>query len=210
MPRARKSELDSFVVSGIECGVPDEIRSPTQRELSITDIAAIVRDAIGAEVDRGEELTGGGFATVWWAVLADGRQVAVKVGPAAGARLLAYEKGLLIAEAEYFRLVGDRAPVPTVLFESDDVLISTMLPGRALTEIPAEQAAPIRTELGRAVARIHEVTGTRFGYTGGRVSEATCRSPASPCRPPRSPRSPRRTWSTSTCGTATSSLPGEG
>jgi hypothetical protein len=91
---------------GVECGV----RSPTQCDLGVADIAALVRTGLGAGVTDAAELTGGGFATVWRASLTDGRDVVVKVGPAPGARLLGYEDGLIAAEAEYFRLVGDRAP----------------------------------------------------------------------------------------------------
>jgi aminoglycoside phosphotransferase (APT) family kinase protein len=152
---------------GVECGV----RSPTQRDLAVADIAALVRTGLGAGLTDAAELTGGGFATVWRASLADGREVVVKVGPVPGARLLGYERGLVAAEAEYFRLVGDRAPVPAVLAAGDDWLITTFLPGVPLTEVTdPEQAAGVRAELGAAVARVHEVTGPRFGYTGDRPS----------------------------------------
>ncbi|MCA2216444.1 phosphotransferase family protein [Jidongwangia harbinensis] len=149
------------------------MRSPTQRDLQVDDIAAIVRDGLGAALTGAAELSGGGFATVWRASLTDGRDVVVKVGPPPRARLLGYERGLVAAEAAYFRLVGERAPVPAVLAERDDWLITTFLPGRTLTEVtdPAE-ADPVRSQLGAAVARIHEITGPRFGYTGDRPSGA--------------------------------------
>lgn len=116
------------------------------------------------------ELGGGTFAAVWRVTLADGREVVVKVGPPPAARLLAYEKGLIPAEAEYFRLVGDRAPgvpVPSVLAASDDWIITTLVPGRPLTEGDAPRA---RTELGAAIAAVHEISGPCFGYTGDRPS----------------------------------------
>jgi aminoglycoside phosphotransferase (APT) family kinase protein len=149
------------------------VRSPTQRDLHRTDIAALVQTGLNATVADAAELTGGGFATVWSASLTDGREVVVKVGPAPDARLLGYERGLIAAEADYFRLVGDRAPVPEVLAQDDDWLITTLLPGRPLTEVTdPDQAGPVRTQLGAAVARIHEITGRRFGYTGDRPSGA--------------------------------------
>ncbi|MGX6602970.1 phosphotransferase [Micromonosporaceae bacterium Da 78-11] len=149
-----------------------KVRSPTQRTLTTGDIAAVVAAGLGLGVDSAAELTGGGFATVWRATLTDGRDVVVKVGPPPSARLLAYEKGLIAAEAKYFRLVRARTaevPVPEVLAGTDDWLITTLLPGRPLTEGDSPLA---RTGLGAATARVHAVTGDRFGYSGGRSSGA--------------------------------------
>jgi fructosamine-3-kinase len=145
------------------------MRSPTQPALTGAEIAGIVRTGLAAEVADAAELTGGGFATVWRATLTDGRQVVVKVGPPATARLLAYEKGLILAEAVYFGLVRAKAPVPEVLAGSADWIITTLLPGRPLTEADSPAA---RTQLGAAIARVHTITGDRFGYTGDRASGA--------------------------------------
>ncbi|MEU4688221.1 aminoglycoside phosphotransferase family protein [Actinoplanes sp. NPDC023714] len=151
------------------------MRSPTQRSLILDDVAAIVRSGLGSGVRDGAELTGGGFATVWRVTLDSGDQVVVKVGPPPQARLLGYEKNVLAAEAEYFRLVRERVPgvpVPLVLATSEAGaepawLITTLLPGRALTEGDSPQA---RRQLGAALARVHTVTGPHFGYTGDRPS----------------------------------------
>jgi fructosamine-3-kinase len=144
------------------------VRSPTQRELHIEDIAALIRRGLDSEVVNASELTGGGFAAVWRASLADGRDVVVKVGPPAEARLLGYERGLIAAEAEYFRLTAAAAPVPAVLAEGDGWLITSLLPGRPLTEV--DDDGPVREQLGAAVARIHQITGPHFGYTGDRAA----------------------------------------
>jgi fructosamine-3-kinase len=133
------------------------MRSPTQRSLSRSDIQNI----LGEPVLDAAELSGGGFATVWRATLADGRAVVVKVGPPPSARLLAYEQGLLRREAEYFGLVAGRAPVPSVLAATDDWIVTTWLPGRPLTEA---DSAPARFQLGAVVAAIHTLTGPHFGY----------------------------------------------
>lgn len=133
------------------------MRSPTQRTLTLSDI----QDILGEPVKDASELGGGGFATVWRATLAGGREVVVKVGPPPAARLLAYEEGLIRREAEYFRLVAGRAPVPEVLATADDWIVTTMLPGRPLTEADSPSA---RFELGAVVAGIHGITGPRFGY----------------------------------------------
>jgi fructosamine-3-kinase len=147
------------------------VRSPTQPVLSRAGVESVLTDGLGAvDIVDAAELSGGTFATVWRVALADGREVVVKVGPAPSARLLAYEKGLIPAEAEYFRLVRDRAPgvpVPSVLAVSDDWIITTLVPGRPLTD---EDAPRARVELGAAVAAVHEISGPHFGYTGDRPS----------------------------------------
>lgn len=147
------------------------MRSPTRPALSRSDVESVVTDGLGdADIVDATQLSGGTFAAVWRVALADGREVVVKVGPPPGARLLAYEKGLIPAEAEYFRLVRDRAPgvpVPSVLAAGDDWIITTLIPGRPLTD---EDAPRARSELGAAVAAVHEISGPRFGYTGDRPS----------------------------------------
>ena len=145
------------------------MRSPTQRDLDFSSIAALLAEAFEMNVSTAEELSGGGFAAVWRAGLADGRNVVVKVGPPPGARLLRYERGLIAAEAAYFRTVCDRAPgvpVPEVLHLADDWIVTTLLPGTSLTELP--DSPGVREELGTAIAGLHRITGPHFGYTGDR------------------------------------------
>ena len=157
------------------------MRSPTQPELEAGDIAALVREALGARtvVDEARELTGGTFASVWLVTLRDGRCVVVKVGPPPDTRLLGYERGLVAAEASYFRRVRSAAPgvpVPEVLHEGDGWLVTTLLPGRSLADLagtPTSGDAGVREELGAAVAVLHRITGEKFGYTGDRPSAAT-------------------------------------
>ncbi len=147
------------------------MRSPTQPVLSREDVESVLADGLGdVAVVEAAELGGGTFASVWRAVLADGREIVVKVGPPPGARLLAYEKGLIPAEAEYFRLVRDHAPgvpVPSVLAVHDDWIITTLVPGRPLTDRDSPRA---RVELGAAIAAVHEISGPHFGYPGDRPS----------------------------------------
>ncbi|MEV6846692.1 phosphotransferase [Actinoplanes sp. NPDC051411] len=159
------------------------MRSPTQRALSPADI----QDILGSPVVDAAELSGGGFAAVWRATLPDGRQVVVKVGPPPTARLLSYERGLLRREAEYFRLVADRAPVPSVLAASDDWIVTTLLPGRPLTSADSPRA---RSQLGAVVASVHRVTGPHFGYVSDPAVPPGPRShpESAPAAPPR-PRS---------------------
>jgi fructosamine-3-kinase len=146
------------------------MRSPTQPDLSEKDIAAIVMEGLGAGIIGAEELSGGTFAAVWRAAVADGRQVVVKVAPPASARMLRYEVGMIPSEAEYFAMVGEQVPgvpVPSVLAVQPSWIITSLLPGAPLSE---RESARARTEAGAAIRRVHTITGDRFGYTGDRAS----------------------------------------
>ncbi len=153
-------------------------RGPTQRDLSVDELAGYVRAALGpdAVVVAAAELTGGGFATVWRLTVRNGRHVrdvVLKVGPAPGTRLLSYEAGLAAAEADYYRRVPAGVPVPQVLGDGPDWLLVTHLPGVALSELGGQDTARARYATGAALARVHTVTGPRFGYPeprpGGRT-----------------------------------------
>ncbi|MFJ6166930.1 phosphotransferase family protein [Micromonospora orduensis] len=161
--------------------------SPTQRPLTTDDVAYLVRASFGprSRVVGAGPLTGGGYATVWWASLDDGSRVVLKVAPPAATPLLRYERGLCAAEARYFRLVAERAPrvpVPAVLHHGSDPaygewLVTAMLPGRSLSELSGHGVddGPARYDLGVALAALHGVTGDRFGYDSGRAGGATWR-----------------------------------
>lgn len=162
--------------------------SPTQRQLTAGDVAALARASFGprAAVVDAAPLTGGGFAAVWRVRLDDGRDTVLKVGPPPGVRLLSYEAGLIAAEAAYFRLVrhaGTPVPVPEVLhYGADrgvldgDWLFTGFLDGTSLTALPAgTDDAGARYDAGMAVARLHRLTGDRYGYTGDRAHGATWR-----------------------------------
>ncbi|MFF5202279.1 phosphotransferase family protein [Micromonospora parva] len=164
--------------------------SPTQQSLTSADVAYLVGASFGpgAGVRDAGPLTGGGYATVWWALLDDGRRVVLKLAPSAETPLLRYERGLCAAEDRYFRLVAERAPqvpVPAVLWHGTDPaygewLVTELLPGRSLFDLAEAGGAvddgPARYDLGVALAALHQVTGDRFGYDGGRASGATWRA----------------------------------
>jgi aminoglycoside phosphotransferase (APT) family kinase protein len=173
-------------------GSPESRLGPTQRDLTAAEAARIVRSSLGPrrEVVRATPLTGGGFATVWRADLDDDTSVVLKVGPPPDAPLLTYEADMVGAEAGYLRTVrrGEPSvPVPEVLYHGDDAdvingswLILRHLPGTALAELrddlPRDQQAAVRHELGQALARVHRIDGTMFGYPGpGRRQAATWR-----------------------------------
>ncbi|MFF5054823.1 phosphotransferase [Micromonospora sp. NPDC000663] len=161
--------------------------SPTQRPLTTDDVAYLVRASFGprSRVREAQPLTGGGYATVWWAALDDDRRVVLKVAPPAGTPLLRYEQGLCAAEARYFRLVAEevpQVPVPVVLHHGTDPaygewLVTSMLPGRSLHELSEHDVddSAVRYDLGVALAALHRITGDRFGYDGERAAGATWR-----------------------------------
>lgn len=160
--------------------------SPTQRRLAPGDIGALVRASFGprAAVADAAPLTGGGFAAVWRVRLDDGHDTVLKVGPPPGVRLLSYESDLLAAEATYFRLVRDAGvPVPRVLHHGTDSgvidgdwLFTGFLDGTALPTLPATaDDAGARYDAGAAIARVHRLTGDRYGYSGNRAHGTTWR-----------------------------------
>jgi aminoglycoside phosphotransferase (APT) family kinase protein len=173
-------------------GIVRRMPSPTQRSLVPDDVLALARASFGprAGVVDCAELPGGGFAAVWRVRLADGRTVVLKVAPPSAVPLLRYERDLVAAEAQYFRFVRERAgavPVPEVLHLGSDPsvldgdwLFTSHLPGIALPEQRAADStvddAAVRRDLGRAVARLHAVQGTRYGYPGGRPHGDTWRA----------------------------------
>jgi aminoglycoside phosphotransferase (APT) family kinase protein len=151
--------------------------SPTQRDVTVADIAALAREAFGpaTTVENAQPLSGGGFASVWRVDLADGRRTVVKIGPAADVPLLRYERDMVAAEAAYLAVVADAGlalPLPRLLRNGSDWLFATHLPGVPLNESPVEDG-PIRRELGAVMAKIHTLTGAIFGYTGERSSGDT-------------------------------------
>lgn len=147
-----------------------------------------MRTSFGGGVTAGDcaPLAGGLFAAVWSVTLDDGRQVVVKVAPARDIPVLAYEQGLMTAEAEYFQLACEHVPdvpVPEVLHHGNDNeldaewLVVSHLPGTPLpalrTAVPSLDDRGVRRDVGAALARLHTITGPHFGYSGNRAHAAT-------------------------------------
>ncbi|MFV2143776.1 phosphotransferase family protein [Isoptericola sp. G70] len=137
------------------------------------DQVAAVLAPVGDVLDV-EPLAGGLFATVLRAGLADGRQVVVKVTGADTTRLLRYEHGISGTEAAVYRLAHRAGlPVPAVLHVDGsrehvdgDVVVTEHLPGvlwDGLDLAPAD-SRQVRRSLGAVMARLHGITGDRFGY----------------------------------------------
>jgi aminoglycoside phosphotransferase (APT) family kinase protein len=154
-------------------------------------VARLVRASFGTGIHAVacSELPGGGFATVLRVDLSDGRTVVLKIAPPPDVPLLRYERGVIGAEARYLTLVHrelDGIAVPRLvaygrgpkIFDAEWIFTSH-LPGAALTAppgtLPQEQTDRVRADLGALLARVHTVTGRRFGYDGDRPHGDTWR-----------------------------------
>ena len=124
-------------------------------------------------------LTGGFFATTYAVDLADGTRVVVKTAPTATERLLTYELDLVRAEAAVYRRAAARPDLlmPRLLrFDASradlpgDVVVATFLDGTPWEQAgfgrvdDDPRAACAQHDLGALMARLHTVTGERFGY----------------------------------------------
>nr|WP_307865447.1 phosphotransferase [Streptomyces montanisoli] len=135
--------------------------------------AAGVADPAAARI---APLSGGTYNTVVRVSLADGREWVVKIPPPAGAPGMSYERGLLRGEATFYRAASAvGVPVPEVVHAVFDPappvvphLVMTARPGVPWPEQTAsmthDEERRLRHEVGREVARLHDVTGPGFGY----------------------------------------------
>ncbi|WP_333735574.1 phosphotransferase family protein [Streptomyces sp. IBSBF 2806] len=129
-----------------------------------------VLEAAGIPPDRLARLRplgGGTYNTVEELGLTDGSRYVLKVEPAAVG--LSHESRLLVGEAEFCRgaaEAGVAAPHAVVL--DGPCLLMTPCPGDPWDDsLTAAEQVALRTELGRQVARLHDVTGPGFGYPTG-------------------------------------------
>lgn len=130
--------------------------------------AALSRAGVAPPAET-QELAGGTFNTVLRLRLTDGMRLVLKAAPPAGATLMRYERGLLAAEALYYRLAAGLAPVPEVVLAEPDLLIMSELPGASVAEVRGNYSpdaiARLRHEIGGRLAALHTITGDGgFGY----------------------------------------------
>lgn len=114
-------------------------------------------------------LSGGTYNALEELTLADGSRYVLKVPPPPTVPALAYERQLLLSEAEFYRraaTVGVPAPSP-VGDPRDGHLLMTRCPGEPWADLAEGERGPLRRELGHLVARLHRVTGPGFGYPSG-------------------------------------------
>jgi fructosamine-3-kinase len=144
--------------------------------MSVDDVRAATFAALGVRAVEVAPTGGGTFGAVFRVRLEDAREVVLKAAPATGTRLLTYEADMVGAEAEYLRLAGPVAGVPTagLLAVDADHVFMTCLPGVPLPELPpGVDPDPVREQSGAAVARLHRVTGPHYGYSGHRPRGAS-------------------------------------
>jgi fructosamine-3-kinase len=136
--------------------------------------------AASADVADCRPLGGGTFNAVYLVTLADGTRLVVKLPPGPRVPLLRYERGIIGTEALYYELAarcaGVRVPALIAADASEPAggyLVMECCPGSPWPEVapaPAgEERAELRAEIGRQVARLHTMTGDRFGYPSGAV-----------------------------------------
>ena len=154
----------------------------TKASVTQDQVAAVVAPL--GEAVRVEPLSGGMFASVFAVDLAaptgsalpDGvpARVVVKVTGADTSRLLRYEHGILTTEDAAYRAAHAAGlPVPRVLHADltrehvdGDALVVTFLDGALWSgrELDDAATAVVRRGLGSFMARLHRITGDRFGY----------------------------------------------
>ncbi|WP_336724379.1 phosphotransferase family protein [Cellulosimicrobium cellulans] len=154
----------------------------TKASVTQDQVAAVVAP-LGDAV-RVEPLSGGMFASVFAVDLAatpgrplpDGvpARVVVKVTGADTSRLLRYEHGILTTEDAAYRAAHAAGlPVPRVLHADltrehvdGDALVVTFVDGTLWSgrELDDTATAVVRRGLGTYMARLHRITGDRFGY----------------------------------------------
>jgi aminoglycoside phosphotransferase (APT) family kinase protein len=149
------------------------VRIATKRDLTTDQIRELLRHGLGPRValESCREITDGTYAAVYAVDLADGRQLVLKVAPPPGLRLLRYEVDLMHIEIEFYRRAAAAGvPVPELHAADPDVgyLLVERLRGVSLQtakdRMTPAQLAQVRQELGGICARLHRVSGPRFGY----------------------------------------------
>src|SRR5262252_2297424 len=136
-------------------------------------VAEMISRALGQEVVSRRELTEGSFAALWQARLEDGREVVLKLAPPDGVDLLTYERDLIRTEALFYELAAHTGvPIPKLLHADLDgpikYLLMTAIEGVPWFGVDGTLAradrSRLRRDLGRHLALLHRITGTRYGY----------------------------------------------
>jgi len=160
------------------------MESRTKTTLSRSQLDSLCRLAFGsgAEPRSVRELTDGMFNSSWSIDLAGrNRTVVLKVAPPPDISVLSYEREIMKAEVEIYRILRERVdvPCPEVLFSDFtrsvipmDYFFMTCLTGTPLNKIrrriPRKNLQDIHRDLGRYTARIHSIKGDAFGYPADR------------------------------------------
>jgi aminoglycoside phosphotransferase (APT) family kinase protein len=152
--------------------------SITKRRVSEDELTRLVLRAFGrpAGLTAWRELEGGTYNAAYAVTLGDGRELVLKVAPPPHLKLLTHEVDLMRTEVEFYRRAAAAGvPVPEVVyagFERDllgtDFAFFSLVPGtdlRSLVDsLPAAEIAAVRGQVAGLTARLHTITGSRYGY----------------------------------------------
>ncbi|GAA4440515.1 phosphotransferase family protein [Phytohabitans houttuyneae] len=152
--------------------------SLTKRRVSEEELARLVARAFGADagVTGWRELDGGTYNAVYAVTLDGGRELVLKVAPPPHLKLLTHEVDLMRTEVDFYqRAAAVGVPVPEVVypgFERDllgtDFAFLTLVPGTDLhslvDSLPPAEIAALRGQVAGLTARLHTITGSRYGY----------------------------------------------
>lgn len=160
------------------------MESKTKNAKSRAQIDAMARKGFkGIGLQLGDEavreLKDGWFNAAYAVRLADGREVILKIAPAAHAEVMQYERNIMVTEVATMRLVRQDAgiPVPAIYFYDDehDVCDSSYffmekIEGQNLDHVyealTVDQKAVIDREIGVIIEKVNSFPGTFFGYDG--------------------------------------------
>jgi aminoglycoside phosphotransferase (APT) family kinase protein len=154
------------------------VHSLTKVPVSDAELAAMVRHGFGqdARVAQAVELTEGSYNAAYRVRLVDGPDLVLKVAPPPRLRLLTHEVDLMHTEVDFYRRASTAGvPVPAVpfadlsrtLLDRDYVfleLLGTTDLHTAREQLSTADLATVQHELGATTARLHTITGDRYGY----------------------------------------------
>ena len=160
------------------------MESQTKNGKTRSQIDAMARkafDGIGLHDgdDAVRELKDGWFNAAYAVRLSDGRDVILKIAPAAHAQVMRYERNIMATEVATMRLVRGNAaiPVPHVYFHDDaqDVCdasyffmerVSGENLEHAQKTLSPAQMAVVDREIGAVIREVNRFPGRFFGYDG--------------------------------------------
>ncbi len=160
------------------------MESRTKNSKGREQIAALVAKAFGpVGLAAGEaavrELKDGWFNAAYALVLADGREVILKIAPHADAEVMRYERDLMATEVAMMRLAAGnpRIPVPKIYFYDESRAICDAsyffmekVGGDNLEHVHArlepQLLARLEREIGQIIREVNRFEGPWFGYPG--------------------------------------------
>ena len=150
------------------------MRSKTKYEVDRETLVQVFEKAGLGAAGNIAPLGNGEYNSVY-AVDAGGAAYAIKIAPKSSARILTYERDMMVQEVYYYGLMGQQAEinVPEIHFSDfsksllpSEYFIMDRLPGAQMDqlELSESQKAEVEAELAAMVAKMHAVKGDQYGY----------------------------------------------